>query len=113
MSCDATSRRPRKVEWQNKLYQRNTELLGVADLPEAERIDALMTMQTQEMLHNLPFAQYFVGTTGTRFLPEPISNAKLSDPRSNYGKPIWCKEVVLGNTLHDVYFPPRDSKRLY
>ena len=90
------------MQWQDSLYEKNVEYLGLANLSSSERVHAFMDTPALELLDKLPFVQYFVGTTGTKFLAEPVNTARLSDPKDSYGKPAWCREIVLGNTLHDV-----------
>lgn len=76
--------------------------MSLADRAAEERVSEMKTMPVATFFDKLPFAQYFVGTAETEFLPDGIDLLALKDPMSKYGKPSWCEEVVFGCTAHDV-----------
>jgi len=102
MSGDTTLRKIRKRSWHNSLYESNIKMLGLDKLSQKGRKDALYNMSAAELTNRLPMFQHWSPAIDGRFLLKEVNLGILSSTDDPTGKPHWCKEIVVGDTLHDV-----------
>jgi len=102
MSGNTTLRRIRKRSWHNSLYEKNMKMLGLDTLSREDRKIALYSMSTEELCSKLPMIQHWSPAVDGRFITKEVDLGILSDTNDPTGKPSWCKEIAVGDTLHDV-----------
>ncbi len=102
MSGDTTLRRPRTMEWQNKLYQANLKLLGLENATVDARKTELFNLSASEITAKLPAFQNWSPTVDGNFIPSEVTLGMLADAKSLVGKPVWCDAIMVGDVEHDV-----------
>jgi carboxylesterase type B len=102
MSGEATLRKPRIIQWHEKMYQDEMKLLGLDEWSVDERVKRLRQIRAEDLVSKLPIAQGWCGCIDGSFLEEDIRLSTVGDGTNKQHKPDWCKEFVVGETAHDV-----------
>jgi len=102
MSGNTTLRSIRKRSWHNSFYERNIKMLGLDNISPKERKLALYSMSIEELTNRLPMFQHWSPAIDGKFLVKEVNLGILGNVNDPTGKPYWCKEIVVGDTLHDV-----------
>jgi hypothetical protein len=105
MSGDVTLRRIRKSGWHNAHYNRNIKMLGLDQVSPQERMVRIYKMTAEEIIRKLPLLQYWSPAIDGSFLTKEVDLGMLCNSKDMTGKPYWCKEIVMGHTMHDVSYP--------
>jgi hypothetical protein len=59
-------------------------------------------MTAEEIIGKLPLLQYWSPAIDGSFLTKEVDLGMLCNSKDMTGKPNWCKEIVMGHTMHDV-----------
>lgn len=98
MSGDPTLRRPRSLPWQD---QRLSSLIGKTHL-SYPNISELRGISSEALVNALPSFSHWSPTIDGQYMKDEITIGTLKDRKDERGKPMWCKEVLVGDALHDV-----------
>jgi carboxylesterase type B len=102
MSGEATLRKPRTRTWHEEMYHDQLKFLGLDKVDVEARKSRLKEMGADELVNKLPLAQHFCACIDGQFLKEDITLEILGDSKRKEHKAEWCKELVIGDTAHDV-----------
>ncbi|KAH8676544.1 Alpha/Beta hydrolase protein [Tricladium varicosporioides] len=97
MSGDPTLRRPRSFAWQD---QHLSSLIGKTHL-SYPNISELRGVSSEVLVNSLPSFSHWSPTIDGQYMKDEITIGTLKDRKDERGKPIWCKEVLVGDALHD------------
>lgn len=90
------------MHWQNSHYYTNANLLGLENASSEERKKAFYEMKAEEIVDKLPMFQHWSPTFDGSYIRNDVTLGMLSNPANPVGKPTWCKQIVIGDTAHDV-----------
>lgn len=95
------------AEYQEGVYSRAIEILGLRDASPAERIDALRTMPMDEVVAKLfPPLPYRPMVDGD-LIPSAVTYASVADKDSTeISAKGWLKELMIGDCQFDVSLAP-------
>lgn len=94
------------AEYQEGVYARAIEILGLQDATPAERIKALLTIPMDEVVTKLfPPLPYRPMVDGD-LIPSALTYASVGDPESTeIGAKGWLKALMVGDSKFDVSPP--------
>jgi hypothetical protein len=102
MSGDASLRKPRTLQWHNEMYKENVKLCGLELCSNHESAISFRDTEAKTLIDRLPPSQHWCAAIDGQFLKRNIDLGDLADSESYIGKPKWCKEILIGDCLHDV-----------
>jgi carboxylesterase type B len=107
MSGETTLRKPRGGKWHQEMYEDQLKYLRLDEekVGKEERVKRLREEDAEELCQKLPLAQHFCGFVDGEWLKKAVTPSALEDGTNEMHKPEWCKELVIGDTVHDVRLP--------
>jgi carboxylesterase type B len=101
MSGETTLRKPRNKWWHQHMYQDQASYLGLSQIDTENLKTKLLNDEAEELAQQLPLAQNFCGYVDGSWLEAEVTLETLADAEQVAHKPVWCKELVVGDTAHD------------
>lgn len=98
MSGDATLRKPRNKWWHRQVYNDQANILAI---DTADLQTKLLNTEAETLAQQLPLASHYCGFLDGKWLKQDITASLLSDGQRPEHKPSWCKDFVVGDTVHD------------
>lgn len=101
MSGETTLRKPRNKWWHEQMYEDQAGLLGLQASNTAELKKKLSSTDAEELAQQLPFAAHYCGYIDGSWLTKDFTINLLTNGQRTEHKPEWCKDFVIGDTVHD------------
>lgn len=99
MSGDPMVRRPRDMTWQNNHYLSIAHTLKLTRLSPHANKQYFFNVPAIDLAEALPAFSHWSPVIDGKLIRGEITMGMLRDGK---GRPEWCKEVLVGDTEHDV-----------
>ncbi|KAH8733103.1 Carboxylesterase [Phaeosphaeriaceae sp. PMI808] len=101
MSGEATLRKPRNKWWHKQAYLEQAKYLGLLANETEHLKSKLLGTEAEELMEKLPLAEHNCAYIDGDWMKEDITPKILANGHRIEHKPSWCKEFVIGDTIHD------------